>query len=187
MTKRQTKRSSGILKILKEGKFLRLLKRGSWEFVQRNNCTGIVIIVAMTDERKVLLVEQHREPVQSAVIEFPAGLANDQCVSKRESLMMAAKRELLEETGYRAQQMVKLIEGPTSGGSSSDKMTVFRASGLQKISQGGGDHTENIKVHEIPLNQVDTWILKKQKEGCLVDPKIYAGLYFLKQYNRKNL
>jgi hypothetical protein len=36
-------------------------------------------------------------------------------------------------------------------------------------------------VHEVPLEQVEFWLIEKQKEGFLVDPKIYAGLYFLRE------
>lgn len=60
--------------ILHEGDFLRLIREGEWEYIERNNCRGIVIILAMTDDERVILVEQYRQPVHKRVIEFPAGL-----------------------------------------------------------------------------------------------------------------
>ena len=45
------------------------------------------------------------------------------------------------------------------------------------------DDTESITVHEVPIDEVEDWLAKKRKGGCLTDPKIYAGLYFLNKYN----
>ena len=60
--------------ILHEGDFLRMVREGEWEYIERNSCRGIVIILAMTDDQRVILVEQYRQPVHKRVIEFPAGL-----------------------------------------------------------------------------------------------------------------
>lgn len=170
-------------KIVHEGKFLRFVSMGEWEYVQRNNCSAIVIIVAMTDEERVIFVEQYRPPVGKKVIEFPAGLVNDRKSRKKESLLSAAKRELLEETGYKAGRIVKLLEGPVSSGSSSDIVTMVQAKNVRKVAQGGGDEFESIVVHEVPLNEVDQWLAKMRRKGFLIEPKIYTGLYFLKTLN----
>jgi ADP-ribose pyrophosphatase len=85
----------------------------------------------------------------------------------------------LEETGYRAAKLKRVLVGPISPASSSDIMTVFRAEGLKKVNAGGGDHTENITVHEVPFSRIHSWLKRKAKEGLLIDPKIYAGLYLL--------
>lgn len=170
-------------KILVEGKFLRFVKKSEWEFIERINCSGIVIIVAMTQDDKVILVEQFRPPVGKNVIEFPAGLINDQPLKKNESIISGAKRELWEETGYRATKMVKITHGPISAGSNADIVTIFRAYGLRKEGRGGGDETEMIKIHEVPIKSIDQWLKRQGKRGCLIEPKIYTGLYFLKHYN----
>ena len=170
--------------VLVKGEFLRMVREGKWEYIERNNCHGIVIIVAMTDDQKVILVEQYRQPVHKWVIEFPAGLVCDE--AKNESLMVAAKRELFEETGYRARRMRKITEGPTSGGSSSDIMTIVMAEDIRKTGRGGGINDERILVHEISLPEADQWLSSQRRKGKLVDPKIYAGLYFLKKYNGGN-
>lgn len=167
--------------ILKEGRFLRFVKRGEWEFVERTNCSGAVIIIAVTDDRKIIFVEQHRPPINRNVIEFPAGLINDTRSKRKESLIQAAKRELLEETGYRAKKIKKILQGPASSGTSADMLTLVKAEGLSKVSKGGGDSFESIEVHEVPLNRVDVWLKKMERKGCFVGPRIYAGLYHLKK------
>ncbi len=166
-------------KTLYEGKYVRLIGEEGWEFVERANCTGIVMMVGMTDDRKVVLVEQHRVPVGCAVIEFPAGLVNDCAAFKGETLEAAARREYEEETGYRPMKMELIMEGPASAGLSTNLVTIFRASGLKKVSAGGGDLLESITVHEVPLDQTETWLAAMHKRGFLIDPKVYAGLYFL--------
>lgn len=169
--------STNPKKILGEGKFLRLCQEGRWEWVERVNCTGVVILVGKTPEGRVLLVEQYRFSCKRNVIEFPAGLVGD--LSQEESLEAAAGRELLEETGYQAESFRSLTEGPPSAGMSPETVTFFLATGLKKVGQGGGDETEQICVHEIPVPEVETWLKSQQEKGKWVDPKVYAGLYFL--------
>lgn len=171
-------------KIVASGRFIRFVKDGEWEYFQRHNCRGIVIIVAMTQDKKVVFVEQYRPPVGKKVIEFPAGLISDQKKYRNESIVTAAKRELFEETGYQASRMKVLLQGPVSGGASSDMVTMLLAGDLKKIGVGGGDHTENITVHEVPLVQTESWLRKQEKKGFLIEPKIYSGLYFLNKYNK---
>lgn len=171
------------VRVLKEGRFLSLMSRDGWEFVSRRNCTGVVIVLAVTDEGNVILVEQFRVPLGKKVIEFPAGLVNDCGLTRKESIVAAARRELFEETGYRAKTMNIVIDGPSSGGSSADVVTIARAQGLRKVGKGGGVDCEVIEVFEVPLAKIDQWLARKRKAGVAVDPKIYAGLYFLKQYH----
>ncbi len=167
--------------VLYEGKFLKLFHYQGWEFVKRKDCTGIVVIAAMTDDRRVIFVEQYRIPLAKNVIELPAGLVGDTQEALKETMVTAAKRELLEETGYQAKRMKFMIEGPVSSGMSSQEIAFFKASGLRKTGTGGGDESENIKVHEIPLSKAHAWLNQMQRKGKLVDPKVFVGLYFLSQ------
>ncbi len=164
--------------VLFESRHLRLLKRGHWEYVERPRTSGIVAILAITDASEIVLVEQYRIPVQSRVIEIPAGLAGDIAGSESEELAEAARRELLEETGYDAKKMDFLTQGPPSAGLSTEVVTFFRARGLTKVAEGGGDDSEDIQVHVVPLADLDSWIKAREREGCLVDYKVYATLYF---------
>ena len=167
---------------LYDGKYVRLVKQGKWEFVKRKNVTGIVVIAAVTDDRKVILVEQYRAPVAARVIELPAGLAGDIAGQEAEELAAAARRELHEETGYEADRMDRVAVGPVSAGIVDEIMTLFRATGLRKTGTGEGDGSEDITVHEVPLADVESWLADRcRRDGCLVDIKLYAGLYFANQ------
>ena len=68
------------------GRFIRLMRRGTWEYAERLGTTGAVIIIAVTDDRKLLLIEQPRPALGCPVIELPAGLAeqgNDARLARR--------------------------------------------------------------------------------------------------------
>lgn len=168
-------------RVVSEGKFVRLLIKGGWEYVERPNCTGAVIIVAVTKDGKLLLTEQFRIPVGKPVVEFPAGLVGDRTGQEAETLEVAAIRELLEETGYEAKRILPLAGGPTSAGLTSELVWLVQAVGLARRSAGGGEAYERITVHEVPLDDVETWLRRMEARGKLVDPKVYAGLYFLKR------
>lgn len=161
---------------LYEGEFLRLLRRDHWEYVERGNSHGVAVIVAVTDAGKLLLVEQYRAPVAQNVIELPAGLVGD--VDSAESMLDAAHRELIEETGYAADKIREVCAGPVTAGLSNEVLTFCVARDLKRVGDGGGDETENITVHEVPLAEVDAW-LAAHSDAAAIDPKIHAGLRLL--------
>src|SRR3954469_4815650 len=99
-----------------KGKFLRVMKIGRWEYAERVNAIAGVVIVAVTNDGNLLLTEQERLPVGKRVIELPAGLAGDLKGKETEELALAARRELLEETGYEAGGLTWLTSGPPSPG-----------------------------------------------------------------------
>ena len=167
------------MEIIGSGQYVRLIKRHGWECVERINASGIVCMVPVTDDDKIVLIEQFRRPLDARVIELPAGLVGDIAGSHTESLETAAQRELIEETGYQAQEFTLLIKGPPSAGLSSEIITFYLARGLTRVGPGGGDQTEDIIVHEVPLPQVHDWLQEKHRANLLVDPKVYTGLYFL--------
>jgi len=175
--------TAGPPKTLYTGKFLALVQEGRWEYVDRVGATGAAIIVAVTEQQKLLLVEQYRIPVNARTIELPAGIVGDEPGGADECHADAARRELLEETGYAAEQIEVLTTGPASSGLTSEVVTLLLASGLRRTDAGGGVGHENITVHEVPLNQIHDWLAAKAKEGLLIEPKVYAGLYFLGQRN----
>lgn len=172
------------LTTLASGKFLTLVKRGKWEFVQRANASGVAVVIAVTPEGKLLLTEQFRPPIESNLIELPAGLAGDTQGSEDEALHSAAHRELEEETGYQANEMQEMTFGPSSAGLSAEIIHFFLASGLKKVSLGGGVDGEEIIVHEVPLSEVEGFLAQKQAEGCLIDYKVFVGLYFVHRPRR---
>jgi ADP-ribose pyrophosphatase len=161
------------------GKWLTLKQRAHWEFVERNNPQGAVIIVAVTPEDRVLFVEQYRVPIRRLTIEMPAGLIGDAGHDGDVDAADTARRELEEETGWTCGRVVPLHSGPSSAGMSTEMMHFVRALDLRKVGEGGGDETEDIIVHEVPRNQAGAWLHAMVVKGYSIDPKLFAGLWFL--------
>jgi len=172
-------RHQAPVKVLGQGRFIRLVDRDGWEFIDHPGLLGIAVIVAVTPENRLLLVEQYREPLQARVIELPAGLAGD--VDGDRDLVAAARRELEEETGYTADRLERLATGPQSPGRTAFLYSFFRARDPRRIHAGGGVDAENITVHEVPLERIEEWLSAREAEGLLIDPKIWAGLYFIRR------
>jgi ADP-ribose pyrophosphatase len=164
--------------VLAEGRFLRLVRRRGWEYAERRDVRGIVVLVAVTPQQELLLVEQHREAVGGTVIELPAGLAGDEPGIEQESLEEAAARELREETGWEASAWERLSAGPPTAGVSNEVVTLMRARGLVRHGDGGGAGDERITVHAVPLADVAGWLRDREAGGTLVDPKVWAGVWF---------
>ncbi|GAB4410472.1 MAG: NUDIX hydrolase [Thermodesulfovibrionales bacterium] len=169
-----------------EGRYLRCLKityRDSkgilrqWEAVERVNCDGIVAVVPITDDGQAVLIKQFRPAVNNYVIEFPAGL-ND----RGERLEDAALRELLEETGYEAKEMVFLGKGPLSSGSSKEVLTVFLAKGLEFKGIGQRDETEDIEVIKVPVNKIFEELSCLAEDGNFLDLKIFGLIEMAKRH-----
>lgn len=161
------------------GRFLSLVERDDWEYATRSNARGVVILVPLTDDGCLVLVEQYRTPVRARVIELPAGLVGD-LADREEPLLTAARRELWEETGYEAEEWSVMLECPSSSGMSDEIITFALARKMRKTGAGGGDDSEDITVHCVALDEIDGWLQSHVARGTLVDPKIWAALYWLK-------
>ncbi|MFZ5829362.1 MAG: NUDIX hydrolase [Planctomycetota bacterium] len=166
-------------RVLGEGRFARLVAKNGWEWVERTNVSGAVVIVAVTGANELVLVEQHRIPLGCTVVEPPAGLAGDSRETHGEELITAARRELLEETGFEADQWEFLTEGPSSAGLADEVYSMFLAHGARRVARGGGEGSERITVHVVPLQEVESFLDARRATGAAVDPKVYAGLYFV--------
>jgi ADP-ribose pyrophosphatase len=164
---------------LYEGRWLSLRKRGRWEYAERTNPAGAVIIIAITADNKLLFVEQYRVPLQQRTIEMPAGLVGDIAGQADEGALLAAQRELEEETGYRCGRVEFIHRGPSSSGMSTEMIAFVRAYDLEKVGAGGGDASENIVVHEVPRHNAGAWLFARANEGYSIDPKLFAGLWFI--------
>lgn len=165
---------------LHAGKFLRLLKQGRWEYVERIKAAGAVHIIAVTPAQELLLLEQYRPPVGQKIIELPAGIVGDEAEYEDETPEAAALRELIEETGYKGQRAETLFTGPSSAGLTNERVTMIQVSDLQQVGPGGGNETEDIRVHPVPLNEIEDWLARRVADGWLIDHKVYAALYFLR-------
>ena len=153
-----------------EGKYMKVTRQGTWEYVSRTRGVRAAVIVAI-HEGHVILVEQYRVPIGARCIELPAGLVGDETAG--EEIETAAVRELEEETGYTAERMVDLGRYYSSSGMSSEAFTLLRAEGLTKVGEGGGvDAHEEIEVHRVALNAVPAFVKAKRAEGACVDVKL---------------
>lgn len=169
-------------RLLGEGRHARFVEEDGWEYAERKGVSGIAVVVAVTPEGRILLVEQARPAVGGArVIELPAGLAGDEPGREQEPLAAAAARELREETGFTAEGLRLLFSGPPSAGLCSEVVTFFEATSLARSGAGGGTGAERIEVHQVPLANAGDWLEERQRAGALIDPKVYAGLWFARR------
>ena len=172
------KRKHDAREILYEGEWLRLVRRGHWESCERTHGQGMaVIIIACTPDDDVLFVEQYRVPLGARTIEMPAGLVGDD--HAHDTLESAARRELVEETGWEPAEVAVLLVGPTSSGMSNERIAFVRATGLRRVGDGGGTDSEDIVVHAVPRREAAAWLMRKQAEGYELDLKLWAGLWML--------
>jgi ADP-ribose pyrophosphatase len=148
-----------------EGKYLAVVKDGTWEYVERRDDIGAAVIVAMDGEH-VLLIEQERIPIGRACLELPAGLVGDEDAG--ESLVDAAARELEEETGYRAESVKNLGEFYSSPGMTSERFSIVRATGLTRT----GEPEEGITLHRVPPADLPRFIRDRRAAGIGIDAKL---------------
>lgn len=158
-----------------QGRFLEMRTRGRWEYVGRTRNIRAAVILAVADG-DVILVEQFRIPLGRRTIELPAGLIGDEAGGEHEDALTAAMRELEEETGYRAATMEAVGEFFSSPGMVTESFTLFRASGLQQVSAGGGVDGENITVHRVALAGLERFIADRRAEGFGIDTRMLLFL-----------
>ena len=155
--------------IMWQGRFVTAKRRGKWEYVARARGIRAAVILAV-EHGHVLLVEQYRVPLGRNCIELPAGLIGDD--SEGEEALVAAGRELEEETGYRSANLESLGEFYSSPGMVSESFTLVRATGLTKVSEGGGVEGEGITPHKVALSELPKFVENKRGEGCAVDVRL---------------
>lgn len=124
-------------------------------------------VVAVDDQDRILLVRQHRYAIDQYQWELPAGL-----LDAGETPEQAARRELLEETGYSAESIERMIESYSSPGCHDEKIHIYKATGLKKHADLHLDQDELLTAHERPFQEV----LEEVKNGVLKDGKTIIGV-----------
>ena len=144
-------------------------RRGRWEYASRARGIRAAVIVAL-DGGDVILVEQYRVPIGKFCLELPAGLIGDE--EEGEDDLDSARRELEEETGYTAAHWENLGEFFSSPGMVQESFTLVKATGLTRVSDGGGIEHEDIVVHRVPLERIAETIAEHRAKGHGIDVKL---------------
>ncbi len=128
---------------------------------------GSAVMMAMDDKRRILLVRQFRLPAEKYLWELPAGKVDD-----GEKPLDAAKRELVEETGYKARKWTRLASFWVSPGYVQERMTIFLATDLI-AGQATPMDDEQIETRWFKRKDVGQMI----REGKIEDAKTIIGYY----------
>lgn len=174
--------SVGDGEIVYDGKFNQVLsfpfentknkKKGVWEVVKRKGVAGMVSgILGVTDDLHVILVRTFRIPLNDWVIQCCYGGAK-----KGETEEDAARRELLEETGYGAEKTTRLFQGPFNPALTSEQMVLYLGINCIKVHDGKRDAAEDMDVFLIPLRE-SPMILHEWSAHSLVDIKLWGPIY----------
>jgi len=158
-----------------EGKYVRALKRGNWEYASRANDINAVVILA-EHEGKMILIDQPRVAPDCRCVELPAGLVGDQDADATPET--TAIKELEEETGFTCDRVERLGEFYASPGMLAESFTLVRAHGVRQVGEGGGDEHEDINVHLVPRAEIPNFVEQKRAEGFGVDVKLLLFLNF---------
>lgn len=136
---------------------------------------GSAVMMAVDDRKRILLVRQYRLPAQRSLWELPAG-----SVDPGEKPLQTAKRELIEETGYRAKTWTKLVSFFPSPGFLTEKMTIFLATDL-KAGDAKPMDDERIETRWFTAKEIESAI----DAGEILDAKTMIGYLVWKRARRK--
>jgi ADP-ribose pyrophosphatase len=155
--------------VMWEGRYIRAMKLGRWEYTSR--CKGMTAVVILAEhDGKVLLVEQERPAIGKRCVELPAGLVGDE--DEAATVLGTAEKELLEETGFKAERFETLGEFYSSPGMIAESFTLVRATGLTKVTDGGGNDHEDIVVHQVAREDIAGFVERMRGEGKGIDVRL---------------
>lgn len=118
---------------------------------------GAVAIVPVLPNNKIILVKQYRKAVEKYLLEIPAGT-----LEPKETPIQCVQRELIEETGYKARNIKKILEFYPAPGYTSEKIHIFKATRLKKI-KAKSEPDEFIKTVIVPKNKLKRLKIKDSK------------------------
>ena len=134
---------------------------------------GSAVMMPVDENNRILLVRQYRLPARRYLWELPAG-----SIDEGETALQTARRELVEETGYRARKWQKLAEFFPSPGFLAEKMTIYLATGLT-AGEATPMEDERIEARWFTAKQVDDML----RAGKILDAKTIVGFLKWKQYS----
>jgi len=133
---------------------------------------GSAVMMPVDENNRILLVRQYRLPARRYLWELPAG-----SIDEGETALQTARRELVEETGYRAKRWQKLAEFFPSPGFLAEEMTIYLATGLT-AGEATPMEDERIEVRWFTAKQVDDML----RAGKILDAKTIIGFLKWKRY-----
>jgi len=152
-------------KVRWQGKYIRAVTDGPWEYVER--CGGVSAVVILAEhDGKVILVEQYRTPLGRRCLELPAGLVGDEDDNGVEE---TAFKELEEETGFVARRVERLGRFHSSPGMMAEGFDLVRMHG---VAPGGEKSEEDIEVHLVEAEKVADFVESCRKRGLAIDAKL---------------
>ncbi|RFU65613.1 NUDIX hydrolase [Peribacillus glennii] len=132
---------------------------------------GAVAVIAVTEENKIVMVEQYRKAMERSLIEIPAGK-----LEKGEDPVDSACRELEEETGYECEKMEHITSFYTSPGFADEIVHLYFAHGIRKKENAASvDEDEFVEVYELSLIEAEQYI----KDGKIRDAKTAYAIQYL--------
>jgi ADP-ribose pyrophosphatase len=149
-----------------EGKYIRIVTRGDWEFVER--CGGVSAVVILAEhDGKFILIEQSRVPLGGRIcLELPAGLIGDE---DDKGVEETAVKELEEETGFTAAKIERLGEFFSSPGMVAEGFHLVRAHGVRRC---GRPVEEGIEVHLVERERIPEFVAERRAAGVAIDVKL---------------
>lgn len=133
-----------------------------------------VNVVAVTPDQEILLIEQYRHGIRSVTVEIPGGM-----IDPGETPMGAAKRELLEETGYISDNWVQIGEVVPNPAIQDNKCYTYLALSALKLQEPEFDNTEDIVTYTSPVIDLP----KLVAEGRITHSLVIAAFYFYHLYS----
>ena len=170
-------------RLMYEGDYLKLhratvqLPNGATSYREYLKHPGAVMIIPLFENGDVLLERQYRYPMRKVFIEFPAGKKD-----AGEAPLETAKRELLEETGYRAERYTHVTDIHNALAYCDEVIHFYLAEGLIQAGEQQVDDNEFVQVLRVPLSQLMTWI----KNGWVSDVKTQLGAFWLQDYLKQS-
>ena len=134
---------------------------------------GGAVVVPVTDDGKIVMVTQHRFPVNKILLELSAGK-----LSKGEDPLLCAVRELEEETGYKSDNVKEIGSIYTTPGYSTEKLWIYLAKDLKPGNHNREEGESGMEVFELSLKEVENKIYS----GDIVDGKTICGIFLAQKF-----